>query len=341
MWTKRRLKTLLLVFSAIWFAFFAFLDLLSGQPISLGYLQIVGMSLTGLVFIFALRPEWLRQFVKVSLYIVVRFSWIVAVLAGLLMLINLIGLPISIRNPDMYTVPVRYGGKERLALYTPGEVYQQMYQRPDEDRKAYLVRLNNLIFDGTIHYWEEEGLITYNLQVPIYENFILFFDHFGEVYLFCDGRRAVERGASICTQSTVILMSILNEQGITAKQYALEGHTVALVEVAPASDEWWFADADFGVVVPKDYREVEKDSESILPLYRDAGYAGESFLLEALVNAYGSEGNHSQGTIQNFKYCERETLAYQLKWLLPGAGLLQLPLVIIPAGWLNRKSYFG
>lgn len=305
-----------------------FSDLVRGEAFSFGPVQIISVSICVFLILVILRPTWLFPIGATLGRVLIWACWAVAGVSALLLAINLVGLTVSLRNSSMYTIPVRYGGKERLALHTPEQVYEQMFQRPDENRKAYLARLNDLIFEGTIHYWEDAGMVAYNLQVPIYENYILFFDHYGELYHFCDARRAIERGATVCTQSSIILLSILHEQGIDAKEYALGGHTVALVEVDPAADEWWFADADFGTIIPIDYRQVENDPALILPYYQDAGYADEPKLLGTIVGYYGPEGNYSQGGIVNFKYCDREALAYQLKWAIPILGLVQLPLLM-------------
>jgi hypothetical protein len=314
------------------------LDFFTGRPFGIGYAQGAGLAMGLLLILLAIRPRW----GALALLVLARFTYFLSLLffavgAGLL-LINLIGLPISMRNNKMYTEPVRYGGKERLALYTPEEVYSQMYRVAGERVQDYLMRVTTLVHEGTIHYWLPEGMNEYNLRVPIYENWILWLNHFGEIYLFCGTERAIERGATVCVQSTVILLGLMRRQGIDAQQYALMGHTVALVEVDQENDVWWFADADYGAVIPMDYRVVEAQPEKILPYYKSAGYADEPRLLTNLVNYYGKQGNHAQGGIDDFKYCVREENAYRLKWFLPLAAIIQFAVLVKPIQWVIQRK---
>ena len=314
------------------------LDFFTGRPFGIGYIQGTGLGIGLLLFLLALRPRW----GALALFALTRLTYFVSLVLFVvgtgLLLINLIGLPISMRNNKMYTESVRYGGKERLALYTPKQVYSQMVRVDGESVQDYLVRVTKLVHEGTIHYWLPEGMNEYNLRVPIYENWILWLNHYGEIYLFCGTERAIERGATVCVQSTVILLGLMHRQGIDAQQYAMMGHTVALVEVDPENDVWWFADADFGAVIPMDYRAVEVKPANILPYYKAAGYADEPRLLSKLVNNYAKQGNYAQGGIDDFKYCTREEDAYRLKWLLPLAAIAQFVILVKPIGWVVQKT---
>lgn len=254
----------------------------------------------------------------------------------ILLLINLSGVLIPLRGAGVYE-KIEYAGKERSAGYRADEVYAQMNRNAaiDEQYPAYVQRLTQLIFDGTVHYWPESGDPAFRLRVPLRENYLIFFDQLlrGERanYEFCRAERAIERAASVCSQASNILADILGRNRVKAHIVGLEGHVVVRARVDNENDIWWVLDADYGVVIEHDMAAIEADPELIRPFYTDQGYSDA--VVDNLVGIYAPEGNQ---TIDENLQCEGEDHYYLLKWLLPVVGLIPLPLHVLIA-WARRK----
>ncbi len=256
----------------------------------------------------------------------------------LLLIINLSGVLIPMRNPTVYT-GFDYAGKLRTAQYNAQEVYDQMNRNAaiDEQYPAYVKRLTQLIFDGTVHYWPESGDKAFSLRVPLRENYLIFFDQLlrGERanYEFCRAERAIERAVSVCSQASKMLTDILTRNRLRAHVIGLEGHVVARARVDKDNDTWWILDADYGVVVEHDIDAIEANPEIIRPFYAAQGYSDA--VIDILVGIYGPEGNQ---TIDENPECEGENHYYLLKWLLPVVGLIPLPLHILVARLSGKRS---
>jgi hypothetical protein len=257
-------------------------------------------------------------------------SLVVFTISMLLLLINLVGVLVPLRNPAV-DEGISFGGKVRQPQYSADQVYEQMNRIADIDEQypEYVKRLTQLIFDGTVHYWEEnEAGNPFNLRVPLRENFILYFTHLlrGDRanYEFCRAERAIERAASVCSQSSKILADILGRNRVKAHIVGLEGHVVVRARVDNEADTWWVLDADYGVVIERDIDEIEADLDFVREAYLRQGYS-ES-VVDTLVEIYGPEDNQ---IIDENLECEQEDHLYLLKWLLPILGLIPFPVFLL------------
>lgn len=260
-------------------------------------------------------------------------------ISALLLIINLAGMLIPLRNPDVYG-GIEFGGKVREPQFSAEQVYTQMNRiaEIDEQYPEYAHRLTQLIFDGTVHYWEEyEAGNPYNLRVPLRENFLIYFSRLlrgeRENYEFCRAERAIERAASVCSQSSKILADILGRNRVKAHIVGLEGHVVVRARVNNETDEWWLLDADYGVVIKHDIDEVEANLELVREAYTKKGY-GET-VVETLVAIYGPEDNQ---IIDENLECEQEDHYYLLKWWLPVLGLIPFPMFLLVNRLRSPKS---
>ncbi len=68
----------------------------------------------------------------------------------LLLVLNLAGLFIPLRNPALYKEPRRYQGTTLTE-----EQVQEAGARRNEPIESYVVRLNNAVRQGTVHYWDD------------------------------------------------------------------------------------------------------------------------------------------------------------------------------------------
>lgn len=298
------------------------LDLLrGGSEIEIGPLQLSGI-VAGIALIFAAMILQWPSIPSILLRISIRGLILALFIIGMVLLtINMAGVFQSLRNPIVYD-GIRYHGVMRAAKYTPGEVYEEMDMKPNENRKDYAKRLTQLIYDGVLHYWRYEGAEEYNLQVPLTENFLLYLNGLETPlhpirYQFCDARRAIDRGVGICSQYAQILVDVMTSNGIPAKVMGLSGHVVAMVQVDEVKDTWWILDADFGVVIESNLTEIEADRYLAWEKYSETAYNLEA--MELIMSIYGPEGNNEIDTVD---YCKTEERLYQLKWLIPLATIL-------------------
>lgn len=115
--------------------------------------------------------------------------------------------------------------------------------RKDESNEEYIVKLNNAINKGIAHYWADEGILKYNIRIPIYENYLLFLASYTSPRLFrkyeyCNYRKAVERGIGLCSQHAIIISKILEENGINSKIIGLSGHVVTMAQIHKENNSW-------------------------------------------------------------------------------------------------------
>lgn len=256
-------------------------------------------------------------------------SLIVFMLSTILLIINLIGILLPARNPAIYE-GVGYAGKVRVPKYSAEEVFSQMNRDAsiDEQYPEYTKRLTQLIFDGTVHYWEEDAPPAYNLRIDVFENFLILFENAlrgeNENYEFCRAEKAIERATCVCSQSSKILADILGRNRIPAHIIGLEGHVVVRARVDKENDTWWLLDADYGVVIEHDIDEVEKDLQLVRKAYQEKGYSDG--IISKLMEIYSPEDNQ---TIDENHQCGREDHFYLLKWLLPILGVIPFPMFLL------------
>ncbi len=233
-----------------------------------------------------------------------------------LLIINIAGLFISLRNESIY--------KERAGInLTEKELYQRINETVN-NKKEYITNLNEAVHKGIAHYWRDAGIDKYNLRIPFFENYLLFIASYlsPEEYLkyeFYDYRRAIERGVGLCSQQAIIVSEILLEKSIPSFIIGLSGHVVLRAQVDADRDEWWVLDPDYGVVIPHDIETIEKNPKIIRSFYAQAGYKLKTIV--SLGKIYEKKGNvvrSEQGAKgYRIKRFRAEHIFYFLKWIIP------------------------
>lgn len=294
------------------------IDPVRGKMISIGFSQglIIGFGAILILIAGYLYLPKVYQRAFSGLYILSIF---VAGIGVLLLLVNVVGVVINPRDPQA-AIGYSYAGKYRTAALPASNVEPLLAREQGEDNAAYARRLNQLVFDNMIHYWVEDG--NDNLNITIFENWRLWWDlqKSGglDAYEFCNPNRALERGVSVCSQYSKVLVSILQADGgfEDVYPYVLEGHVVAqvLIEIDQASGQetWWVLDADYDVVLEHSVAYLEQHPEVIREDYLAAGY--DEDIADLLVTIYGPEGNYQE---RNIGYCRAEEAFYEQKWRIP------------------------
>jgi hypothetical protein len=248
-----------------------------------------------------------------------------------LLIINIIGLFISLRNESIYQD--QNTQFENDIILTEKEMFNQINQEVI-DKKDYITNLNATVNQGIAHYWRDSGINTYNLRVPVYKNYLLFIASYldPEEYLkyeFVDYKKAIERGIGLCSQQAIIVSEILLEKSIPSFIIGLTGHVVLRAQVDASSDEWWVLDPDYGVIIPYDINVIEKDSKIIRPFYARAGYKLET--IDMLEKIYKKKGNviSSKPGARGYqsKRCRNEPRFYLFKWIIP--FILMIPSIMV------------
>jgi hypothetical protein len=264
-------------------------------------------------------------------------SILFAISVGLLV-INIVGLLIPLRNPAVYK-PRSHGGIERKVELTAEQVYAQMDRNAaiDEQYPEYTKRLTNLIYDGTIHLWGDQvDNNKYHHRLPLHENYLIYFlKHLGRdetYYEFCKAERAIKRAVSVCSQSSKIMANILLRNKVKANIVGLDGHVVVRARVNKETDEWWILDADYGIVIQADLDEITANPHLVREAYRQRGYNEEA--IELLTNIYTSTDNR---ILDTKLVCSLENYYYRLKWYLPLLGLLPL-MLFVPVHYVRQRQ---
>lgn len=237
--------------------------------------------------------------------------------------LNIIGLFSSLRNPEIYNLKTAKG---KVTL-TQKEFYDAI-KRGNETDEEYIYKINDAVFRGVAHYWEDNGIDKYHLRVPIYENFILWFASIinPKTYLkyeYCDLTKAVERGVGLCSEQAIITSTIMSKQGFKTKIASLGGHVVPFVQTKDG--KWWKMGPDYGTIIPNSLEEIENNPEIIRPYY-ESKYGKE--LADTMVKIFGKEDNKVFYGAED--YCGDkiiiEKTSYVLIWIIP--IVLMMPFLI-------------
>ena len=249
---------------------------------------------------------------RITLRFIKVFFACLFVLGMLIILLNLFGFFIPLRNPAIY----QYKDGDEISL-SYKEALTQINKLPTESETDYVYRLNHTVNQAIAHYWLDEGIDTYRMRVPIWENYILWWYSFKNprVYLryeFTDYRRALERGIGLCSEHAIILEEVLENNGINAKIIGLSGHVVAS---AKADGKWFILDADYGIVIPNSIEEIEQNPAIAHYYYKD------TWNPDLLTSIYGSkEDNYQFDSAQAYssqKTVDFEQKSYIYIWLIP------------------------
>lgn len=250
-----------------------------------------------------------------------RFEKILLYFGFCLLVINIIGLFISLRNESIHQeTAVNFADD---FILTENELYNRI-NKPVIDKKEYIINLNKAVYQGIAWYWSDAGINKYNLRIPFYENYLLFIASYlyPQEYLkyeFVDYRRAIERGIGLCSQHAIIVSEILKEKRIPSFIIGLSNHVVLRVQVNDNPEEWWVLDPTYGVVIPYDIDYIENIPGSIGPFYAQMGINLKRIAgLEKLYEKKGNVVSREQGArgYQLVRYFF-EPAFYLLKWIIP------------------------
>ena len=250
-----------------------------------------------------------------------KISLFFGLIGAILLIINIAGLFIPLRNPEIYSEE-KVGFENDITL-TNDEAIKLLAE--DLPRKEYIIQANEVVNQSIAHYWDDEGIDKYNLRIPFYKNYILYGMSFVvpsiyQKYEFCNYEKAIERGAGICSQHAIALTNILNRHGIESKIIGLDGHVVSTALVDETNNEWWVLDPDYGIIISEDIETIERNPK-IIESYYLKKYPMETVqLLESL---YEEDGNIVYPTgVKNYVDCNWKKISFRkisyiMKWIIP------------------------
>ena len=254
------------------------------------------------------------KIVKISLFV---FG--VALLAA-----NITGLFKSLRNEDLYTEITPYKNDISVRLEDAKSQWQRKVGESDRD---FAMRMSTLINNSMAHYFKDEGIKKYYLQVPVWENYLLTTKQLltgDKKYEFRNYKKVIERGVGICSQPCIGLQDLLIKNGIEADLWDIKGHVVVDAKFSDGSR--YTLDPDYGQFVPHGMKEIEANPELVREWYADqdevyAPHLKEHKHTDDIVNMYEKEGNHIYFMKKGF-----ENFSYAAIWIIP--LLLMFPLLL-------------
>ncbi len=241
----------------------------------------------------------------------------------ILLTVNVTGLFKSLRNPGLASEKTPY--KNDLTL-SYAEAKKLWSRKPDENEKDYALRATMLVNHAMAHYWKDEGIVKYNIRIPVWENYILWFAGIIKPekyrkYEFRSYKKAIERGVGVCSQPSIALKGLLNANGIKADLWDIAGHVVVSATFDDGAE--WILDPDYGKYVPYGRKQIEENPEVVRESYKNqndvyAPYLKKHKTTDDLVNEYGKTGNHIYYMDPSF-----EKFSYIAIWVIP--FLLMIP----------------
>lgn len=253
-------------------------------------------------------------------------SFIIAIIGGCLLTINIYGLFQDIRSPSLTNLALIDQTDMRFSddiMLSERDTKSQLKKSSSETNSQYVQRINTVIQQGLAHIkW---GSITdtekYNQLVPIWENYLLFFmgKYSGipeyEKYHYANYNRSIKRGIGICGDASMVLSQVLNENNIKNNIISFSGQGHVIVQAYIENKEV-LLDPDFGVVLDISLAETNKETELIEQEYSKKGYSPEE--IDTLLLAYSLPQKSWRDT-KHFitKKYYFEYLSYYIKWILP------------------------
>ncbi len=251
------------------------------------------------------------------------------VLGVFLLLLNMIGLFKTMRNPDIYTEENTLRNRIGDVTIRYPEILDMLERKPGESNVDFAIRINKVVNDGFMHYWKKEGIDKYHLRVPIWENYMLYFASYinpvrYERYEFSDYKKNLERGAGLCSAHSIVVKGILQENGMRAELMDVGGrHVVVRAELNDTAT--YILDPDYGIVVPYDTAEIQANPELVREPYskmHELYYpdAVDPYTTDFIVEIFGSY--KKMYDVDHWF----EHFSYKAIWILP--FLLMIPLGI-------------
>ena len=275
-------------------------------------------------------------------------------LGATLLTINVAGLFFSLRSneidhPSSETLRISYGAGDTTMTWQAAR--SQLGRAAGESNADFAHRMTGVVAQSIMHLWYQRYQREFRLQVPIWENYILWlagelFPNY-RLYAFADPYKAIERGTGMCDQVSIALTTLLRAGNIDARVVQLNGHTVATAAVD--AEQWMVLDADYNAVIPNSIEQIKADPNLVRPYYSAAiarlDPKSEKFppdTVDLMVSFYASSNfvepagaNTSLGDSR----VRFEHLAYMLKWPLPFAMIALSALVLVLAS--RRRALPG
>jgi hypothetical protein len=255
--------------------------------------------------------------------------------AGMFLLaLNFVGLFKSLRNPELYSEPQTRRVNDVTLRYP--EFLENLKRKTAESDMDFAVRINQVVKDGFLHYWEDNAIDKYNLTIPLWENYLLtlasvFKPQKYRKYEFGNYRKNLERGTGLCSTHSTIVKGILNENGIHAELLDLGGHVVITTRIGEEPD--FILDPDYGIYIPFTRDQIEADPEITRPFYANIEHQykpgrQDRYTTDVVVSLYEKNRNHTYSTYNWF-----EEFSYLAIWIIP--LLMIIPFVIskLKTGW--------
>ena len=211
---------------------------------------------------------------------------------------------------------------------------ESLERRADESHEAYALRITRAVALHMLHYWvpdDERGSwdAVSRMYLPLTENYVVYWaglkDHLkgkSRGIEFYDAEVALRRGYGYCSQQAMILVDLLNDNGVPTTTVGLGGHVVAEAEIRP--NIRWLLDPDYNVIVPHSLQDVEDRPGLIRTYYAGAGYPAAT--VDLLEKIYAAESNVQVSLSSQLKSKARNNRdlqrTYILKWAIPVTLLL-------------------
>lgn len=235
-----------------------------------------------------------------------------------LMTLNVIGIFKSLRNPELYSEPRTRRVNDITWRYP--EFLEHLKRKPAENEKDFAIRVNEVVKDGFLHYWEDDAIHKYYLTVPVWENYLLTLASVVKPkkyrkYEFSNYKKNLERGTGLCSTHCTIVKGVLNENGIKAELLDLGGHVVITAQTGNQPD--FILDPDYGIYIPFTRASIEADPEITRPFYaniKDQYKPGrqDRYTTDVVVGLYEKNRNHTYSTYNWF-----EGFSYIAIWIIP------------------------
>lgn len=259
-----------------------------------------------------------------------RMARVLLIAGSTLLLLNICGLFLTLRNPDLLerVTKARHVSRlnqHQLALLLPRSEGESDY--------GYMNRINRLVHQSTIHFWAEELAgheihSPFVLRVPPWDNYILFFTSFFvhdfNGYEFASYKKGLERGFGLCSQRSLILVGILNQAGIRAHLVNLGGHVISIAELSDGSN--YLLDPDFEISTNATLDQLKSDPGLVRSLYgprleEEKSHVMDGTSVDLMVKIFsaGDFRVFPEGVkgYLGYKHVLFEQASYILIWLFP------------------------
>ncbi len=236
---------------------------------------------------------------------------ILLVFAAALLLLNIYGLTLG-QYPQPPKSEWDMGPSDRVLASLS---VSQLYRQRDEQDEAYFQRITRQVDQYLLH--------GYNIPIKPWDNYLLWLhdqlrsevNYFDETI---NPARALKQGIGQCSQFSLILVSVLVDQGYDARVVRLNGHVVATARSRQGT--WQILDANYGVVIPHELRYVEQNPQILAPIYGPIYRQIPEGVQLPMEQLYSSAENNRIFTLKQQRGAKAyyfESLAEYLIWVLP------------------------